>query len=158
MNPHLRSIVSFLFASPLQIAIALRVCACQCGAEVGRTGESGSIGTLTIEDARKLAQDPSGRLLLDDLTTLTADSDRELARHEGWLSLNGLRTLSPEAAMALATQKGYLHFDGLNALADYVARALARRGGESSLSGLKQLSEHAAGERPVRGVFVCGGI
>ena len=144
MNPHLRSIVSFPFASPLQIAIALGVCVCLCGAGVGRTAESGSIRTLTIEDARKFAQDRSGRLLLDDLTTLTADSARELARHEGWLSLNGLRTLSPEAATALATHKGYLHLDGLSALADDVAGTLARRVGELSLNGLASISNEAA--------------
>lgn len=144
MNPHRRSIVSLPFASPLRIVIGLGVCACLLVAEAGRTAESGSIRTLTVEEARKLAQDRSGRLLLDDLTTLTADSARELARHEGWLSLNGLRTLSPEAATALATHKGYLHLDGLSALADDVAGMLARRAGELSLNGVTSISDEAA--------------
>ena len=144
MNPHLQSIVSFPSASPLRIAIALGVCACVLVVEVGRTAESASIRTLTVEDARKLAQDRSGRLLLDDLTTLTQDSARELARHEGWLSLNGLRTLSPEAATALAQHKGYLHLDGLKAITDDVARALAGHAGELSLNGVTSISDEAA--------------
>ena len=51
-------------------------------------------------------------MLLDDLTTLTQDSARELARHEGWLSLNGLRTISLEAATALAQFKTELVWHG----------------------------------------------
>ncbi len=96
MTPHRQSIASFPVASPLRIAIALGVCAGLLVAEAGRTAELGSIKSLTVEEARKLAQDRSGRVLLDDLPTLTADSalDELVTRVEK--QGGGIRTLIHE--------------------------------------------------------------
>ncbi|MCE9533865.1 MAG: DUF1588 domain-containing protein, partial [Planctomycetes bacterium] len=99
--------------------------------------------TLSVEQARQLAQDRSGRLILDHLTALPPEAAKELARNEGWLSLNGLKSLSNEAAEALAPHKGQLHLDGLTSLSPEAARALARHNGELSLNGLPSLSEEA---------------
>ncbi len=99
--------------------------------------------TITADQAKQLAQDRSGRLLLDHLTALSPEAAKELARHEGWLSLNGLKSLSNETAEALAQQKGQLHLDGLTALTPEAARALARHYGELSLNGLTSLSDEA---------------
>jgi hypothetical protein len=55
---------------------------------MGRAAETDPIKELTIEEAKRLAQDKSGRLLLNALTTLSHEAARDLARHEGWLSLN----------------------------------------------------------------------
>ena len=57
---------------------------------------------LTVEQAQELAQNKSGRLLLDGLNTLSPEVATELAKHEGWLSLGGLTTISDEAAATLA--------------------------------------------------------
>jgi mono/diheme cytochrome c family protein len=100
--------------------------------------------TPTAEQAKQLAQDKSGRLLLDHLTALSPEAARELARHEGWLSLNGLTSLSNDAAEALGQHKGQLHLNGLTQLSDATAKALARHNGELSLNGLTSLSDEGA--------------
>jgi len=64
------------------------LCLCLLGATMGRAAETDPIKELTIEEAKRLAQDKSGRLLLNALTTLSHEAARDLARHEGWLSLN----------------------------------------------------------------------
>ncbi len=97
--------------------------------------------TTTADQAKQLAQDQRGRLILDHLTALSPEAAKELARHEGWLSLNDLKSLSNETAEALAQQKGQLHLDGLTSLSPEVARALARHNGELSLNGLTSLSD-----------------
>ncbi len=102
------------------------------------------IQELSVEVAKRLAQDKSGRLLLNGLTTLSPDAAKELAKHEGWLSLNGLTSLSNEAAEALGQHKGHLHLDGLTKLSDEPAKSLARHNGELSLKGLTSLSNEAA--------------
>jgi hypothetical protein len=99
---------------------------------------------LSVENAKRLAQDKSGRLLLNGLTTLSPEAAKELARHDGWLSLNGLKSLSNETAEILSQHKGYLHLDGLTKLSDEAAKALARHNGELSLNGLTSLSDEAA--------------
>lgn len=45
--------------------------------------------TLSVEKAKILSQDTSGRLQLDRLTTLSPEAAKELARYDGWLLLNG---------------------------------------------------------------------
>lgn len=100
---------------------------------------------LTVTQATTLAQDRSGRLLLDGVTSLSPEAAKELAKHDGWLSLNGLTSLSDEAAAALGQHKGQLHLDGLTELSDEAAKALARHHGELSLNGLTTLTDEAAG-------------
>lgn len=100
--------------------------------------------TLSAEQAKVLAQDKSGRLLLDRLATLAPEAARELARFDGWLSLNGLTSLSNESADALGQHKGPLHLNGLTKLSDESAAALARHYGELSLNGLTSLSDEGA--------------
>ncbi|WP_197442458.1 DUF1588 domain-containing protein [Lignipirellula cremea] len=99
---------------------------------------------LTVEQAQALAQDKSGRLLLDGLKSLSPEVATELARHEGWLSLNGLTTISDEAAAALAQHKRALHLNGLTKISDATAVALASHRSELSLNGLTAISDEAA--------------
>jgi len=68
---------------------------------------------LSVENAKRLAQDRSGRLLLNGLITLSPEAAKELTRFDGWLSLNGLTSLSKETAEALGHHKGPLHLNGL---------------------------------------------
>jgi hypothetical protein len=99
---------------------------------------------LTVEVARKLADDKSGRLLLNGLKTISVEVAKELARHEGWLSLNGLTTISDEAAAALGQHKRALHLDGITKLSAAAAAALASHRSELSLNGLTAISDEAA--------------
>ncbi|MFT5042727.1 MAG: hypothetical protein ACI8TX_003720 [Hyphomicrobiaceae bacterium] len=48
------------------------VCLCLLGAAICGAGETDKIKQLTVEDAKSLGQDRSGRLLLDGLTALSA--------------------------------------------------------------------------------------
>lgn len=41
------------------------------------------ITDLSVENAKRLAQDRSGRLLLNSVTSLTPDAAKELAKHDG---------------------------------------------------------------------------
>ena len=109
----------------------------------GRAQDTTNLKELSAEDARRLAQDKSGRLLLNGLTTLSLDAAKELAKHEGWLSLSGLTSLPNEAAEALGQHKGHLHLDGLTKLSEEAAKSLARHNGELSLKGLTSLSNEA---------------
>lgn len=127
---------------------------CLLGVAVGRADE------LTVERARQLAQDRSGRLALTQLTALSPEAAKELAKHDGWLSLNGLKTVSPAAAEALALHRGQLHLDGLTSLSPEAAKALARHNGELSLNGLTEVSDevgvalakHTGGRLSLKGV------
>ena len=123
--------------------ILLAICFLVLGVPPTFAQDTAHIKDLSVEDAKRLAQDKSGRLLLNGLTTLTLDAAKELAKHEGWLSLNGLTSLSNEAAEALGEHKGYLHLDGLTKISDAAAKALARHKGELSLNGLTLLSDEA---------------
>ncbi|MSQ96567.1 MAG: DUF1588 domain-containing protein [Gemmataceae bacterium] len=125
-----RAIFSFLFLSIMAL-------------NFGRAQDTTNLKELSAEDARRLAQDKSGRLLLNGLTTLSLDPAKELARHEGWLSLNGLTSLSNEVAESLGQHKGHLHLDGLTKLSEEAAKSLARHNGELSLKGLTSLSNEA---------------
>ena len=102
------------------------------------------ITELSVENAKRLAQDKSGRLLLNGLTALSPEAAKELARFDGWLSLNGLTSMTKETAEALGQHKGHLHLDGLTKLSDEAVAALARHYGGLSLNGLTSLSEEAA--------------
>jgi len=122
--------------------------------------DTNSLQQLTVEDAHKLADDKSGRLLLNGLKTISPEVAKELARHEGWLSLGGLATLSDETAEALVAHKGYLHLDGLKKISDQAAQALARHNGELFLNGLtsisdevaKALAQHRGGQLSLKGL------
>jgi hypothetical protein len=125
----------------MRIAIFILLGFCLLAPSTGRAQETDRIKELTVEDAKRLAQDKSGRLLLNGLTTLSPEAAKELARFDGWLSLNGLKSLSKEAAEALATHKGPLHLDGLTAISPEVARAQSQHNGELSLKGLTSLPD-----------------
>ena len=109
-----------------------------------RAEDTNQIKQITVEDAKRLSQENTGRLLLNGLTILSDDAAKELARQDGWLALNGLKTLSKEAAGAFRQHKGYLHLDGLTTITDEAAKALAGHAGELSLNGLATLSDEAA--------------
>ena len=109
-----------------------------------RAEDTNQIKQITVEDAKRLPQENTGRLLLNGLTILSDDAAKELARQDGWLALNGLKTLSKEAAGAFRQHKGYLHLDGLTTITDEAAKALAGHAGELSLNGLVTLSDEAA--------------
>jgi hypothetical protein len=100
--------------------------------------------TLSAEAATALAQHEDS-LSLNGLTTLSDEVATALAQHTGRLSLNGLTTLSPEAIKALARHKGALEFDGLTTLSAEAVKALAQHKGTMSLSlaGLTTLSAEA---------------
>ena len=115
-----------------------------CGVAPTHAQDTALIKNLSVEDAKRLAQDKTGRLMLNGLTTLTPEAAKELAKHEGWLSLNGLKEVSNESAAALGQHKGYLHFNGLTKISDEEARALARHKGELQLNGLRSISDEAA--------------
>jgi len=110
----------------------------------GRAQDTIKLKELSAEDARRLAQDRSGRLLLNGLASLSPEAAKELARFDGWLSLSGLASLSDEVAEALGQHKGHLHLDGLTKISDAAAKALARHNGELSLKRLTSLSDEAA--------------
>jgi hypothetical protein len=129
---------------PIRAAIGSLVFLCLLGAGIARAEETDRIKTLTVEEATRLAQQKSGRLLLDGLKSLSAEVATELARHEGWLSLGGLTTISDEAAAALGQHKRALHLDGLTKLSAVEAAALAAHRGELSLNGLRAISDEAA--------------
>ena len=124
-------------------AISGLFCVILVGPAIPRAEEKGVFKSPTADQAKQLAQDKSGRLILDHLTALSPEAVKELARHEGWLSLNGLTSLSSETAEALGQHKGQLHLDGLTSLSPEAARALARHNGELSLNGLTSLSDEA---------------
>jgi hypothetical protein len=109
-----------------------------------RAEDTNQIKQITVEDAKRLSQENTGRLLLNGLTMLSDDAAKELAKQDGWLALNGLKTLSKEAAGAFRQHKGYLHLDGLTTITDEAAKALAGHAGELSLNGLTSLSDEAA--------------
>ena len=114
------------------------LCLCLLGGTVVHAKE------LTVEEARRQAQNSNGRLLLNEFSALSTDTAKELAKYEGWLSLNGLKEISDEAAVALGQHKGALHLDGLTKVSDGAANALAGHRGELSLNGLTTLSDEAA--------------
>jgi hypothetical protein len=109
-----------------------------------RANDTNQFQQLTVEEAKTLAQDKSGRLLLDGLKTLSPEVATELARHEGWLSLDGLIAISNEAAAAFGQHKGALHLDGLTKVSEKAAGALAAHRGELSLNGLTSISDESA--------------
>ncbi len=127
----------------MRITISILLGFCLLVTSIGRAQETDRIKELSVEDAKRLAQDKSGRLLLNGLTTLSPAAAKELAKHEGWLSLNGITSLSNEAAEAVGQHKGHLHLDGLTKLSEEAAKSLARHNGELSLKGLTSLSNEA---------------
>ena len=82
------------------------------------------IKSLTVEQAKALAQRKDTWLSLDGLTTLSDEAAKALAEFKGPLHLGGLTTLSDEAAKALAQHKGGLVLDGLTTLSDEAVAAL----------------------------------
>ena len=119
-------------------------CLALIGTAMPHAEDKGEVKTLSADQAKQLAQDKSGRLLLNGLTTLSPEAARELAKPEGWLSLNGLTTLSNEAAVELGRHQGALHLNGLTKITDESARALAGHRGELSLNGLTSISDESA--------------
>jgi len=105
------------------------------------------INELSSEVAEKLPTNRYGYdgLELNQLTELSVDSARALARNEGEnLSLNGLSSLSPEVAEALAGYGGNLSLHGICSLDEKTAEALSSFSGESiNLPSLTEVSEEA---------------
>lgn len=109
-----------------------------------RAQETNLFKELSVEDARRLARDRSGRMSLDGLSRLSPEAAKELARYDGWLSLKGITTLATETAEALSQHRAPLHLDGLTRLSEEAIAALARHNGELSLNGLTSLSDETA--------------
>lgn len=100
--------------------------------------------TLSEEAAKALARHTRD-LSLNGLTELSAEAAKALAQHQAFgLRLSGLTTLSAEAAQALAQYKGFLNLNGLTTLPDDATEALAQHKGSLSLNGLTTLSADAA--------------
>ena len=97
----------------IRSAIGSLIILCLLGAGIAPGEETDRIKTLTVKEATRLAQQKSGRLLLNGLKTISPEVAKALAQHKGWLSLNGLTTISDEAAAALGPHKHALHLDGL---------------------------------------------
>jgi len=114
-----------------------------CGAPL-HAEDTNQFQQLKVEQAQRLAQDKSGRLMLNGLKTLSPEVATKLAKHEGWLSLGGLAAISDEAAAALGQHKRALHLDGLTKISPASAAALAAHRGELSLNGLTAISDDVA--------------
>ena len=114
--------------------------------------DAAALTTLSVENARTLAGDPSGRVSLPRLTSLSVEAATELAKHDGWLELPGLTTLGDDVAAALSKHVGPLFLDGLQSLSAPAAAALAQHRGYMSLNGITSLSDEA-----VKPLFVHGG-
>ena len=121
------------------------ICLGLVGAATVAAADTDQIQQLTVERAKELAQDKSGRLLLGGLKTLPPEVARELAKHEGALSLNGLKDISNDAAAALGQHKGALYLDGLSMISDASAAGLAAHQGDLSLNGLTAIPDEIAG-------------
>ena len=121
------------------------ICLGLVGAATVAAADTDQIQQLTVERAKELAQDKSGRLLLGGLKTLPPEVARELAKHEGSLSLNGLKDISNDAAAALGQHRGALYLDGLSMISDASAAGLAAHQGDLSLNGLTAIPDEIAG-------------
>ena len=102
--------------------------------------------TLDAETAKVLAEF-KGILILDGLTTLDADTAKALAESKGdCLVLSGLTTLDADTAKALAEFKGdYLYLDGLTTLDADTAQGLAEfKGSNLWLNALTTLDADTA--------------
>lgn len=99
---------------------------------------------LTVEDARTLAADPSGKVSLPRLTTLSAEVAAELAKKNTRLELSGLESITDDVAAALAKHTGPLFLDGLKTLSPAAAGSLAQHYGYLSLNGITSLQDDAA--------------
>ena len=97
------------------------------------------------------------RLELSNVSEISDEVAKELAKHRGWLFLNGLTSISDEAAKALSQHHGRLYLNGLKTLSDEAAKSLAKHGlvphrendrivkrGGLHLDGLTTLSGEAA--------------
>lgn len=132
---------------PVKLDLPLRVLESVPLAEKLAGQSSLSLNDLTVlsaEVAKALARHTRD-LSLNGLTTLSEEVAHALARHQAsGLRLNGLTTLSEEAAKALAEYRGFLSLNGLTMLAEGAAEALAQHIGDLSVNGLTTLSDDAA--------------
>jgi len=133
---------------PVKLDLPLRVLDSVPLAEKLAGQSSLSLNDLTVlsDEAAKALARHTRDLSLNGLTTLSAEAAKALARHQAALGLrlNGLTTLSEEAAKALAEYKGFLSLNGLTKLPADAAKALAQHEGGLSLTGLTTLSAEAA--------------
>lgn len=84
-------------------------------------------------------------LILNGLTSPTAEVLAELAKHDGNLHLNGLKALSRDEARLLAAHKGgSLVLNGIGSMDADVAEALASHIGDLSLNGISSLTATTA--------------
>ena len=109
--------------------------------------DTNEIKSLTVEEAKRLAEFKGDWLVLNGLTKLDADTAKALAAFKGQvLQLDGLTALNADTAKALAEFKGQvLHLDSLTTLDTDTAKALAEfKGSGLSLDGLTTLDADTA--------------
>ena len=101
-----------------------------------------NVGYCKSEEAPKEAR---GSPLADtvtpeetNLTQLSADTAKVLARHKGSLALDGLKELTPDVAEPLATCSVSLSLNGLTTLTPETAQLLATRSAGTNLSSLRE--------------------
>jgi hypothetical protein len=132
---------------PVKLDLPLRVLDSVPLAEKLAGQSSLSLNDLTLlsDEAAKALARHERQLSLNGLTTLSAAAAEALAQHQpSGLRLSGLTTLSDEAAKALAEHKGNLSLDGLTTVSADAAKALGQHQGDLSLAGLTRLSAEAA--------------
>lgn len=97
------------------------------------------VQAIDAETARALVGYAKGPMLLNGLTTLSAEAAAELAKFNHVLLLNGLTDLSRETAAALARSTGRLALDGLTRLSVDIARTLAASNASLTFRGLTEI-------------------
>lgn len=121
------------------------------------TGVSGklfpsSMDTLSESFAESVAKMHKDRpLSFRSITSLSVNSAKALAKHQGGLDLSGIRSISDDAALALADYSGKLKIDGLiagvndsGALSPLLACLLSKHSTDLCLDGLSHISDAAA--------------
>lgn len=105
----------------------------------------GKLNNLPAEVAKKIVSvtPDEESLSLGGLTSLSAESARELAQHKGSINLAGLKILTDEAAKELGNHQSWLWLDGLESISDGALQGLLKHRGCLSLNGLRHLSMSA---------------
>lgn len=102
------------------------------------------LASLSVDEAKALANINGDLLHLDGLTELTSKVACAIAKFRGILFFNSLAELSVKAALELANHAGDLFLDGLTDISGEVASALSRHRGQLFLRGLTELSDQVA--------------
>ncbi|MBU3679729.1 MAG: hypothetical protein FGM32_09015 [Candidatus Kapabacteria bacterium] len=87
----------------------------------------------------------AGRIDLDEYDAMDDDAAEILAQADGGLRLDGLKSISVESAKSLAKHNGkYLLLGGVTSISDEVAEALAEHRGGIAIDGVMSISVEAA--------------